>query len=194
MGPMTHSDSTTEDLPAADGGPGGPPAQAGPSRAAHGEHTTHGVPHGVTSLTPFIAVERAADALAFYVEVFGARALGVVEVAGVVVHAELDFGQGRLQLGEPHPEHHLVPAPAGEDDCYSLGFHCRDVDAVVARAEAAGAVVREPATDFVSGDRFASVRDPFGVRWSLMTRVEDLSEAESARRVQEWASGAAAGA
>jgi PhnB protein len=40
---------------------------------------------------------------------------------------------------------------------------------------------------FVSGDYFASIRDPFGVRWSLMSRVEDLSEEESAARVATWA-------
>ena len=39
----------------------------------------------------------------------------------------------------------------------------------------------------MSGDRFASIRDPFGVRWSIMTRVEDLSEQESAARVATWA-------
>lgn len=59
--------------------------------------------------------------------------------------------------------------------------------ALVARAEAAGGAIREPLTTFVSGDRFASIRDPFGVRWSIMSRVEDLSEEESARRVAEWA-------
>ena len=37
------------------------------------------------------------------------------------------------------------------------------------------------------GDRYASLLDPFGVRWSVMTRVEDISEAESARRVAAWA-------
>ena len=62
-----------------------------------------------------------------------------------------------------------------------------DADDVVARAEAAGATIREPLTTFVSGDRFASVLDPFGVRWSVMTRVEDLSEEESAARIAEWA-------
>ena len=41
--------------------------------------------------------------------------------------------------------------------------------------------------DFVSGDRFASIRDPYGVRWSIMTRVEDLSEEQSAARVAQWA-------
>lgn len=44
-----------------------------------------------------------------------------------------------------------------------------------------------PLATFVSGDRFASILDPFGVRWSVMSRVEDLSEQESARRVAEWA-------
>ena len=86
-----------------------------------------------------------------------------------------------------NPDFHLVAPPAGDDDCYSLGLYVPDVDDVVARAVDAGATVREPATDFVSGDRFASIRDPYGVRWSIMTRVEDLSEEQSAARVAQWA-------
>lgn len=158
-----------------------------PRRAATGAHTTDGMPHGATSLTPFIAVAGAARAIEFYREVFEARVIDVTEMGGVVVHADLDFGSGHLQLGEPMPDYHLVAAPEGEDDCYSLGIYVPDVDATVERAVAAGAKVREAPADFVSGDRFASIRDPFGVRWSVMTRVEDLSEEESAERVREWA-------
>lgn len=62
-----------------------------------------------------------------------------------------------------------------------------DADACVARAVAAGATLREPLTTVVSGDRYATVVDPFGVRWNIMTRVEDLSDAESAQRVAAWA-------
>jgi PhnB protein len=156
-------------------------------RAAHGDHTTHGIPHGATSLTPFLVVPQAREAIAFYRDVFGARVVDVTEMGGVVAHAVLDFGQGQLQLGEPMPDYHLVAPPAGDDDCYSIGLYCEDADAVLARAEQAGATVREPPMTFVSGDRFGSIRDPFGVRWSVMTRVEDLSEEESARRVAEWA-------
>lgn len=155
--------------------------------AAHGEHTVHGVPKGLTSLTPFLAIGNAKEAISFYQDVFGARLVGATEMGGVVVHAELDFGNGHLQLGEPTPEYHLVPAPEGEDDCYSLGFYCQDADALVGRAEKAGATIREALSTFVSGDRYASIQDPFGVRWSIMTRVEDLSEEESNRRVEEWA-------
>ncbi|MFB7251966.1 VOC family protein [Microbacterium sp. NPDC056234] len=152
-----------------------------------GTHTTHGRPNNATSLTPFLAIPRADEAIAFYRDVFGATVIDVTEMGGVVVHADLDFGLGLLQIGEPTPEYRLVSPPSGEDDCYSLGLYVPDVDAVVEAATAAGAVVREAASDFVSGDRFASIRDPFGVRWSIMSRVEDLSPAESARRVEEWA-------
>ncbi|WP_220149965.1 VOC family protein [Acidipropionibacterium virtanenii] len=152
-----------------------------------GRYTTDGVPHGCTSLTPFLVVRDAAGALDFYRTVLGARVVDVTEMGGVVVHADLDLGHGHLQLGEASPDFGTVPPPEGDQACYSMGFYCPDVDAVVARAERAGATVREPLSTFVSGDRFASIRDPFGVRWSIMTRVEDLSEAESGRRVAEWA-------
>ena len=157
------------------------------SQGATGRYTTDGVPHGLTSLTPFVAVPRAAEAIRFYQEVFGARLVDVTEMSGVTAHADLDFGNGHLQLGEPNPDFALVGPPEPDASCYSIGFYCADADAVVARAEAAGAVVREPLMTFVSGDRFAGIRDPFGIRWSIMTRVEDLSEAESAARVAEWA-------
>lgn len=157
------------------------------AEAAHGQHTDHGTPKGASSITPFLAIPNARDAIKFYRDVFGARVVDVTEMGGVVLHAVLDFGHGLLQIGDPSPDYRLVAPPAGDDDCYSLGLYVTDVDAVVASAEAAGALIREPTADFVSGDRYASIRDPFGVRWSVMTRIVDISEEESARRVAEWA-------
>lgn len=155
--------------------------------AAHGTYTDNGTPKGASSITPFLALPRAREAIDFYRDVFGARVVDVTEMGEVVVHAVLDFGHGLLQIGEPVPDFSLVPPPSGDADCYSLGLYVPDVDAVVSSAQAAGATIREPVADFVSGDRYASIRDPFGVRWSIMTRVDDISEEESARRVAEWA-------
>lgn len=160
---------------------------------ATGTHTTDGRPNTATTLTPFLAIRGAKAALDFYRDVFGARITDVTEFDGLVVHAGLDFGFGLLQIGEPSPGYGLVPAPDGDDDCYSIGIYVSDADAVTARAVAAGSTVREEPSTFVSGDRFASIRDPFGVRWSIMTRVEDLSEEESAARVAEWAASVSAG-
>jgi len=154
---------------------------------ATGAHTTDGRPNSATSLTPFLVIPGAKEALAFYRDVFGARITDVTEFDGVVVHAGLDFGLGLLQIGEPSPEFGTVAPPEGDEDCYSMGIYVPDVDAVTDRAVAAGATVREAPSTFVSGDRFASIRDPFGIRWSIMTRVEDLSDEESAARVAEWA-------
>lgn len=155
--------------------------------AAHGQYTTHGTPNSFSSITPFITVSPAREAIRFYTEVFGATVLGVTEMGGILVHAELGFTNGRLQLGEPNPDYQLLAKPEGDDVDYSLGLYCENVDDVVARAVDAGAVVREPTVTWVSGDRFASIRDPFGVRWSVMTRVEDLSDAEAEARVAKWA-------
>lgn len=157
------------------------------TRAAHGKYTDHGTPKGASSITPFVVIPDARGAIAFYRDVFGARVVDITEMGGMVAHAVLDFGHGQLQIGEPLPEYRLVPPPEGDDDCYSLGLYVTDVDAVVAAAESAGATIREPVADFVSGDRYGSIRDPFGIRWSLMTRIDDISEEESARRVAQWA-------
>lgn len=152
-----------------------------------GRYTTNGRPNSATSLTPFLAIPDSRRAIEFYRDVFGARVVDITEFGGAVAHADLDFGLGVLQLGDPNPEYGLIAAPGGDADCYSMGLYVPDVDAVVAHAVTAGATVREAPSTFVSGDRYASIRDPFGVRWSIMTRVEDLSESESAARVAEWA-------
>src|SRR5690625_1824071 len=104
--------------------------------AAHGTYTDNGTPKGASSITPFLAIPRAREAIDFYRDVFGARVVDVTEMGGVVVHAVLDFGHGLLQIGEPVPDFSLVPPPSGDDDCYSLGLYVPDVDAVVSAAQA----------------------------------------------------------
>lgn len=155
---------------------------------ATGAHTTNGVPHGRTSLTPHLVVHPADQAIAFYERVFGATVLDVTRMGdgGPVGEAALDLGNGCLTLGDPMDAYGIV-APDPERATYSLALHVPDVDAVVERAVRAGATLREPVATFVSGDRYGSVVDPFGVRWTVMTRVEDLSPQESGRRVAEWA-------
>jgi PhnB protein len=43
----------------------------------------------------------------------------------------------------------------------------------------------------VTGDQFASIYDPFGHRWAVMTKVEDVSPEEAERRLAEWAASGA---
>lgn len=159
-----------------------------------GDHTDHGIPRGFTSLTPFHVVRDAQGAIDFYRRVFGATIVDVTEMPDgkggtLVAHATLDFGRGRLQIADPMPDFGLAPPPEEDLVPSSIALYVPDVDDVVAAAEAAGAIIREPVTSFVSGDRFGSIRDPHGIRWAVMTRVEDLSDEESAARVRAWAAG-----
>jgi len=161
--------------------------------AATGLHTQNGKPLGYTTITPFIVVSNPAEAIAFYEKVFGAKAKNVTEIVvngtKMIIHADIDFGNGYLQLGAANPMFDLVLPPGDGKACYSLGIYVPDVDEKLALAVANGATVREPVAYFVSGDRYCSVLDPFGIRWSIMTRVEDISEEESFRRVAEWSKG-----
>lgn len=162
------------------------------SIGATGSYTTNGIPNGVTTITPFIVVSEPAKAIQFYQNVFGAElkdATSFKDEHGedIIAHAELDFGNGILQLGAANPSFKLVAPPGDGNACYSLCIYVTDVDQTYELAIANGATAREPIANFVSGDRYGSILDPYGVRWSIMTRIEDLSYAESSRRVQEWA-------
>ncbi len=151
---------------------------------------TNGRPDGYTTLTPFLVCVPAAEAIHFYGDVFGATVVSRMDGPdGTVVHAELDLGNGRLQLGDPNDEYGLV-APtgqAGDRVSSSTCIYVPDVDAVFVRAVERGATVREEPATFVTGDRFASVHDPFGHRWAIMTKVEEVSPEEEQRRLAEWA-------
>lgn len=161
-------------------------------RGVSGKYTNNGTPKGFTSITPFIVVKNPSEAIEFYKTVFNATVKDITEYPDgngnkIIVHAELDFGNGFLQLGAANPAYNLTLPPDDDKACYSLGIYVIDVDEVFENAVARGAKVREPIANFVSGDRFGNILDPFGVRWSIMTRIEDLSEEESSRRVAEWA-------
>lgn len=150
---------------------------------------TDGRPDGYSSLTPFLVCSPARDAIDFYCAVLGATVVMRMDGPdGTVPHAELQLPVGRLQLADPSEEYGLV-APASSSTGATSSSTCvyvADVDAVYARAVERGATVREEPSTFVTGDRFASVVDPFGHRWAIMTKVEDVPPEEQERRLAEW--------
>ena len=150
-------------------------------------NTTDGRPAGYTTLTPFLVVDGASRAIDFYRTVFGAEVVSRTDGPdGSVPHAELDFGTGRLQLGDPSPAIGLTAPQGRESVSGSIMIYCADVDGVYRRAIAGGATPIEDVATFVTGDRFGVVMDPFGHRWAIMTRVEDVPPEEAERRVKEW--------
>ena len=148
---------------------------------------THHIPAGYTSLTPFVVCDGAAAAIDFYTSVFGATVVSRSDLPdGRVAHGELQFPQGRLQLSDPMPDLHLLAPSGGDDVTGSTVLYVDDVDSVFAAAVAAGAKGYEEPQTFVTGDRFSALLDPWGHRWAVLTRVEDVDPEEAQRRVDAW--------
>ena len=133
-------------------------------------HSARPDPGGPMTLVPYLAVADARAALAFYAEAFGAVPRGEPYLMpdGRIGHAEVDIGGALLMLADEFPEVGLV-GPLGRGGVsQSLHLSVADVDAVLARAVAAGGQLeREPADEPYG--RTGVVRDPAGHRWMVQT-------------------------
>ena len=116
---------------------------------------------------PYLAVGNAREAIAWYIDTFGASLVGdMYEMDdGRIGHAELQIGDGVLYLADEYAELGLK-APAPQAVSVSLMLHVADADATLQRARDRGAAVqREPYENY--GARNATIIDPFGHRWML---------------------------
>ena len=144
-------------------------------------------PDGYGTVTAYINISGAADAIAFYTEVFGAdeRMRMADPESGTVWHAELQIGDSVIMLSDEFPDMNVVsPATLG-GTAGGLNVYVEDCDAVHAAALAAGATEIQPPQNQFWGDRSGQVLDPFGHRWNIATHIEDVSAEEIGRRAAE---------
>jgi PhnB protein len=148
---------------------------------------TSPIPSGFHTLTPGIIVADAARALDFYERAFGAEVLLRLTMGDAVVHAEVRIGDSMVYVNDPLPQFGLV-APAADRSEWpsSLLIYCEDADALHASAIAAGATEITPVGDQFHGDRVGSVLDPWGHRWIVATRIEEMSAEEMQARLDAW--------
>ncbi|PCC68032.1 Glyoxalase/Bleomycin resistance protein/Dioxygenase superfamily protein [Nannocystis exedens] len=132
---------------------------------------------------PHLVVRDGAAALEFYAKAFGAEEiLRLHEPDGRVAHAELSLFGGSISVASEYPSLGFL-APTSDRISHTLTVYVEDVDAVAARAVAAGAKLERPIEVEFYGDRSARLTDPFGHRWNVQSRVEDVSAAEMQRRL-----------
>ena len=137
--------------------------------------------------TPQLVVDNAERAILFYRTAFGADEL-VRNAApdGRIMHCELLVLGGRLIVCDDFDEDSASSPRALGGTTVRLHLYVSDVDAVYAKALAAGAdSVAEP-EDAFWGDRYAIVKDPCGHQWSMATPNEDLSVSELENRADTW--------
>lgn len=148
---------------------------------------TQAVPQGFHTLTPHLVVRDADRAIEFYQKAFGAELQGGVARGpdGKVMHAQLRIGDSFLMLNDEMPEYGSLSPLSGGSSSVTIHIYTPNVDAAFDRATSAGAKVSMPLMDQFWGDRYGSVTDPFGHKWSLATHVKDLSPEEMKKGMDE---------
>ena len=141
------------------------------------------IPEGYHTLTPFLAIENAAEAIAFYERAFGARErYRMPGPDGTIAHAELEIGDSLLMVSDPFPQAGVSPPAQIGGTSVGMYLYVEDVDAWVKRAVDAGATLTVPVDDMFWGDRFGQVTDPYGHIWQVSTHVEDVPADEMEER------------
>jgi PhnB protein len=148
------------------------------------------IPEGYASVTPYITISGASDAIAFYKKAFGAEeVMRMNSPDGKVMHAEIRIGGSVIMLHDENPEWKALSPKTIGGSASSIMLYVPDVDAVMKAAEQAGATVTMPAADQFYGDRCGNITDPFGHKWAIATHIEDVAPDEIERRAKAMFSG-----
>ena len=152
------------------------------------------IPEGYHSVTPYLIINGAADAIEFYKKAFGATELFRFPAPdGKIGHAEIKIGDSPIMLADEFAEMGYKGPQALGGSPVSLMIYLEDVDAVFNRAVEAGASVKEAVQDKFYGDRTGTLTDPFGHVWHVATHKEDVSMEEMEQRAKAASAKASGG-
>jgi PhnB protein len=144
------------------------------------------IPKGYHSVTPYLIIKGAAEALDFYKRAFGATEnLRIPSPDGRIGHAEIKIGDSVVMLADEHPAMgHRSPQTLGGAGV-SLMIYVGRVDDVFKQAVQAGAKELQPVKDQFYGDRSGTLQDPYGHVWTIATHIEDVAAEELDRRAKK---------
>lgn len=143
-------------------------------------------PEGYHSVTPYLTVHDAAEAIAFYQKALGAEEKFRMPMGDRIGHAEILIGDSHVMLSDEFPDMGVLGPRTRGGPTASLMVYVDDVNSAFDRAIAAGGKMDRPVADQFYGDRVGTFIDPFGHKWTLATHVEDVSEEEMKRRMDEF--------
>src|SRR5271163_4145947 len=140
-------------------------------------------PAAQQTATAYLIVKGAARAIEFYKQAFGATEIMRLHGPGENIgHAEIRIGNTTIMLSDEFPDYGSLSAQTLGGSPVKIHLSVDDVDAVAARAVAAGAKVLHPVQDQFYGERSGQFADPFGYTWMISTQTEQLTAEEIERR------------
>ncbi|TXI16321.1 MAG: VOC family protein [Nitrosomonas sp.] len=137
------------------------------------------IPEGMHTVTPHLVCSDAAKAIEFYRQAFNAtEMIQVPGPGGKLIHACIRIGDSLVMLVDENPHWDCLSPLTLKGSPVTIHLQVEDVDAVFNQAVKAGATVTMPVDNMFWGDRYGSVRDPFGHQWSIATHIRDVSPEE----------------
>src|SRR5277367_2336857 len=150
-------------------------------------------PEAQQTATAYLTVKGAARAIEFYKQAFGAvETMRLNGPGDKVGHAQIRIGNTTIMLADEFPDYGAVSAETLGGSPVKMHLQVDDVDAVAARAVAAGAKVLRPVADQFYGERTGQFADPFGLTWVIATHKETVTTEEMQRRFENLAENAPA--
>jgi len=144
------------------------------------------VPDDMHTVTPHLICAGAADAIEFYKKAFDAKEAGRLPGPnGRLMHAMIRIEGSAVMLVDEMPEWGAFGPKSLKGSSVTIHLYVEDVDAVVARAVAAGAKITMPVADMFWGDRYGKLEDPFGHHWSVATHIRDVTPDEMRKAMQQ---------
>ena len=141
------------------------------------------IPEGYPRVTPYLYVDGASDAIAYYCDVLGAtERMRMPGPDGRIGHAEVQIGDSVVMLADEYPDMGVRGPRAIGGTPVALHVYVADVDRVFERALEAGGKELHPVEDKFYGDRSGMFEDPFGHHWSVASHIEDVPPDEMAER------------
>jgi PhnB protein len=135
------------------------------------------------TITAHIIARDAARAADWYAEALGAEIGTRIRVPdGRYMRIELRLGDSQLMIADEFPEMGAVSPQAVGGTYGALTVAVEDADAAWQRALEAGAQVFHELEDAFWGERYGQFIDPFGHRWGVAQRLEEVTPEEVERR------------
>ncbi|QDU43861.1 hypothetical protein Mal52_23380 [Symmachiella dynata] len=148
--------------------------------------TVQPIPDGYHTATPYMIVDGAGEAIAFYEKAFGATELmRMPGPDGKIGHAEIQIGDSRIMMSDEYPDMGFRGPKSLGGAGINMMLYVEDCDTLFAQAIAAGGKELRPLADQFYGDRSGTLEDPFGHVWTVSTHKEDLTMEEVAARMPD---------
>ena len=148
------------------------------------------IPDGFNTVSCYLVVPNAKEALDFYQKAFGAEIVLRLPGPGgenTTMHSEIKIGNSMVMITDENPQWNLKSPKTLGGTPASLHVYVENCDDVFQQAVTAGCTAMMPISDTFWGDRYGKVVDPFGHEWGIATHVEDVPPAELETRAIQFA-------